>query len=351
MKFRKTLKKLLKINMSYPESPIILEAIKQAKKILLHCHVSPDMDSVGSALGMRRALELMGKEVVVIKGDNDLPVGAGVLPGASQIVLKSYSEIDLSEFDLFIIQDSGAIDRITAKEPIVFPAHLKTIVIDHHSSNPGYGQVNLIDVSAPATAFMIYQLLTDWGVKIDHDVAVNLIIGMYFDTGGFRFPYTTPATLIACGELATLAPDYTHYLEQISNSWTAKHLEFVQLALDDLKIIGGGKAIYSTVSSEQMQAKGLTRGDTEMFSINASFLAIKEVKVGFTVFEKEPGVISVSARSKDGEKYDVAKWLQTLGGGGHKQAAGARLVGSLAENLPRVLNSLTEMWPEFRDQN
>lgn len=348
MKFKKTLKKLLKTNMTYSESLLILEAIKEAKKILLHCHVSPDMDSVGSALAMQQALKLMGKEAVVIKGDHDLPVGASALPGASQIVMKSYGELDLSDFDLFVIQDSGAIDRITAKEPVVFPPHLKTIVIDHHSSNKGFGQINLIDLAAPATAFILYQLFKDWGLELNHDVAINLIMGIYFDTGGFKFSNTTPATLLVCGELAKIAVDYPHYLEQINNAWTFKHLEFVQLAMANLKFVSGGQAVYSSVSADQMLAHGLKRGDTEMFSIHGNFLAIKEVKVGFTVFEKESGVTSISARSKDGEKYNVAKWLETLGGGGHPQAAGARLNGSLMENLPRVLESLTERWPEFK---
>lgn len=335
--------------MIYSKSKIILGVIESAKKILLHLHVSPDMDSAGSALAMKGALELLGKEVVVIRGDNDLPVGAIALPGADKIILKSYSEIDLNEFDLFIIQDSGAIDRITTKGAVVFPEHLKTIVIDHHVSNSGFGQINLIDVEAPATAFILYKLFKDWNLTISHDTAVNLIIGMYFDTGGFRYSNTTSATLLACGELASIAPDYSTYLEQISNSWTIKHLEFSQLALNQMQIIGNkNKAIYSVISNDQMKGQNLTRGDTEMFSINASFLPIKEVKIGFTVFEKEPGITSISARSKDGQKYDVASWLQKIGGGGHKQAAGARLNLVSSEALPKVLDSLYETWPEFK---
>ena len=95
-------------------APKILEAIKAARSILLHCHPSPDPDSVGSALAMKFALESMGKKATVIRGDSEIPQAFMHFPGAGDIVAKNFFEVDLAEFDLFIVLDSGSTNMISA---------------------------------------------------------------------------------------------------------------------------------------------------------------------------------------------------------------------------------------------
>src|SRR3989344_9571766 len=89
-------------------APLIFNEIKKANSILLHCHPSPDPDSVGSVLAMKFALESLGKKVTVIQGDSEIPQAFMHFPGAGDIVQKSFDEMDLKEFDLFIILDSGS---------------------------------------------------------------------------------------------------------------------------------------------------------------------------------------------------------------------------------------------------
>lgn len=102
-------------------APVILAEVEKAKKILLHLHPRPDGDSVGSALSMMHVLEGMGKEVTVIKGDSPLPQYLSVLPGFSKIVPQNFFETDLSQFDLFIIQDSSTPGFVSLLGEVVFP--------------------------------------------------------------------------------------------------------------------------------------------------------------------------------------------------------------------------------------
>src|SRR3954463_13074656 len=95
------------------KAPVILAEIEKASSILLHCHPSPDPDSVGSALAMKFALEQLGKKVTVIRGDSEIPQAFMHFPGAGDIQSKSFGEVDLKNFDLFIIQDSGSPEMIS----------------------------------------------------------------------------------------------------------------------------------------------------------------------------------------------------------------------------------------------
>ena len=160
------------------KAPVILDEIKKASSILLHCHPSPDPDSVGSALAMVFALKKLGKEATIIRGDSEISGDFKLLPVIDQIVDKNFFEINLSSFDLFIILDSGGLRMVSAKGEVVFPEGLNTIVIDHHISNKGYGKINLIDASSPATAFILYQLFSEWKIDLNREIALNLFTGM-----------------------------------------------------------------------------------------------------------------------------------------------------------------------------
>ena len=101
-------------------APEILDVIKKSESILLHCHPSPDPDSVGSALAMKFALQSLGKKVTIIAGDSPVPSAFSHFPGFAEIIPKNFFEIDLAAFDLFIIQDSGSLDRISKKAQLFF---------------------------------------------------------------------------------------------------------------------------------------------------------------------------------------------------------------------------------------
>jgi len=173
-----------------------LNEVKRAKSILLHCHPSPDPDSVCSALAMKFVLESMGKNVTVIGGDSEMPKGFLHFPGASSIIPKNILEVDLDSFDLFVSVDSASIMQVTKKGDLVFPAALRIVNIDHHATNTRFGHINIVESSYPACSEVLYELFLEWKIKMTREIAENLFMGIYTDTVEFRTPLTTSKTFL-----------------------------------------------------------------------------------------------------------------------------------------------------------
>ena len=186
----------------------IWKEIEKAEKILLHCHPNPDPDSVGSALAMMFALQRLGKQVTVIAGDSELPQTMAHLSGFDQIVPKNYFEIKPEEFDLFLILDSSKKNHISQKGEVFFPSSMRTVVIDHHMQDEFYGQINLVDSNYPAVAQMLFDLFEEWQIAISNEIAVCLMLGLYADTGGFKYPRTTTESFLMAARLAEVNPDF-----------------------------------------------------------------------------------------------------------------------------------------------
>jgi len=321
---------------------MIPDIIKDATSILLHLHVKPDPDSIGSALAMYHALSGVGKKVTVIKGDSVLPESFSFLPGYKDIVLKNFFEINLADFDLFIIQDSGSKEMISRKGEVVFPSSLKTLVIDHHKTNTKYGDVNLVGTSYSATAEYLFDLFKEWGIEITRDIAACLYIGIYGDTGGFRYSNTTAHTMSDIAELAEIYPEFHKLVEALEYNNPKEKIYFDALALNSIETFFDDRVALSFVSSEAMKEKGIVREMSDGNIVASTLLTVKNWEITGTLIEKVQGEISVSLRAK-GDK-DVAEVLKTLGGGGHKLAAGATLFCSLEEAKEKVVDALTGMF-------
>ncbi len=316
----------------------IKKEIDKAQSVLLHCHPSPDPDSVGSTLAMKLALEQIGKKVTLIKGDSEISK-AFVFPGIETITQKNIFEIDLNDFDLFMILDSGSMDMITKIDKLVFPDSLMTIVIDHHASNIGYGKINLIDTAYSSTAQLVFDLLNEWKMKIDHDIALNLFMRIYTDTGGYRYGVNPVRTIEVAHILAKLAPDYQKTISIMENSNRIESLIFESLALSSLKTYFDGKIAIASVSNSDIVKNKFSSDDVFTGYISNKIKSVKEIQVGITLIERDLNVVKVSFRSKDAVKYDVSKLAVLLGGGGHKMAAGATLEMPLPEAIEKVLKT------------
>ena len=315
--------------------------IEESQSILLHLHVKPDPDSIGSALAMYHALRGLGKKVTVIKGDSDLPEIFSYLPGFKEIVLKNYFEINLADFDLFIIQDSGSKEMISRKGEVIFPSSLKTLVIDHHKTNTKFADVNLVDTSYSATAEYLFDLFKEWGIEITKDIAASLYSGIYGDTGGFRYANTTTHTMEIVAKLTEIYPDFFKLIEALEYNQTKEKMYFDALALNSIETFFDGRVALSAVSFKDTESRGISREDTDGNTIASTLITVKEWEIGITLIEKAPNEISISFRSKNG--YDVSLIANMLGGGGHKLASGARLSCSLEEAKEKVLSALTSI--------
>ncbi|MEK7641772.1 MAG: DHH family phosphoesterase [Patescibacteria group bacterium] len=328
------------------KAPLILAEIQKAKSILLHCHPSPDPDSVGSALAMKLALLGMGKKATVIKGDSEIPHAFMHFPGATEIVSKSFFDIDPTDFDLFIVLDSGSLQMVSRLRETGIADVLPMIVIDHHPTNEQFGMVNLVEDSYPSCTQVIYDLFREWNVEITADIARNLFIGTYTDTGGFKYGKTTAKTLSMAADLARIAPDFTGVISDMENTNTPTSIALQGLAFSSIEVFLNGHLAISLVTHQALVARGIDPKDISMGtgSISGALRSVIGWDVSIALIESEAGKVKASFRTRDAEKFDVSKLAVCFGGGGHRAAAGATLVMPFDEAKQKVVAKAKELY-------
>ncbi len=322
----------------------ILAEIKKAKSILLHCHPSPDPDSVGSALAMKFAIEQLGGKATIIKGDSQFPKAFEHFPGADSILMKSYWEIDPSEYDLMIIQDADL--RGVSREPYIdkLPENMMVINIDHHRTNKGDGKINLIDPSYPACAELLYDLFKSMGIAITQEIAINLYVGIYTDTGGFKYEGVTQRTYIAGGELFSIYPDMSKVIQKMENSNSIHDLDFLGLGFSCLEQVLDNKVLLSVIPYSKIMEKQIPEGSIKAGLISAQIRTVEGFIFSASLIEAKPNQVRVSIRSSDSKKYDVAKLAQSLGGGGHPAASGISMVCHIDEAKKLLVQKAKELF-------
>lgn len=325
------------------KAPLILAEIKKAGNILLHCHPSPDPDSVGSALAMKFALAQLGKKATVIKGDSNIPQAFMHFPGANEIIAKNFLEVDLKEFDLFIALDSSSLRMISDRGPVEFPKTLKVLVIDHHRTNTGYGAINLVEPSYPAACQMLFDLFQEWGIVMDSNIAPNLFIGIYTDTM-FKYDGVTPRTFEVAAELVRHINDLSGLIGKMENSRTPAALSFIGLGLSNIQVFLEGKMAISGVSNSELKTKSISDDEAGPSEISSLLRTVMDWEIGAALIEIHPHIIRASFRTQDFDKYDVSKLAVVFGGGGHKGAAGATLNMSLGEAKKLVVAKAKELY-------
>ncbi len=359
----------------------IFDAIKGANSILLHCHPSPDPDSLGSTLATKFALESIGKRVTVIAGDSAIPKAFMHFPGADQILAQNYFETNLADFDLFLILDSGSPSMISRKGDIVFPIvavvpegkvandtksstsnehSLKTIVIDHHSSNTGFADINIVASQYISTTELLFDLFSEWGIELGassseagsseliaqaHDIAVNLYVGLFTDSGGFRYDRVTSHTFYMASVLSAIAPDMIDAVKILENNGSKGHVDFLATALMQKKVYDfgsdeKGSFVISYISNDDIKRLGLIEDDWAGNEVANMIRSVVGWNVVATLIEKIPGEVRVSMRSRDSVEFDVSSVALALGGGGHKAAAGAIVKLPMDEAIDKVAETI-----------
>lgn len=326
------------------KAPLILAEIKKAKSVLLHCHPSPDPDSVGSALAMKFAIEQLGGKATVIKGDSEIPEAFMHFPGADQILMKSYWEINPTDYDLFIIVDSALSGVSRLKTVIELPSTMMVINIDHHKTNKGDGKINIIESSYPANAQLLYDLFIEMGIEITPEIAGNLFIGIYSDTGGFKYQGVNSSTFEIVADLVSKCPDFSKIVTEMENSNTLFDLAFRGLALSSTQTACNDKVLFSVVPYSSIKSKNIPDVSISAGLISPELLTVKGFYLYVAIIEPRPNKIKISFRTSNAEKYDVSLLSASIGGGGHKAAAGANLEMSLEEAKALVVSKAKELY-------
>ena len=308
----------------------ICRVFRDRDRFLIACHENPEGDAIGSELALALALRKMGKTVTVLNAD-PVPFNLKFLPGADSVV----PEEEGSRYEVAVIVDCGSSARTGRVESqLRKPSTL--VNIDHHRTNGGCGDYCLIDPEAAATGVLIYRILVAMGVEIDYDVAVNIYVAILTDTGSFHYSNSSPEAFHIAGEMIRRGIDPWAVAEQVYETQSADRLLLLGRVLGSLEIAAGGKVAAITTMKQDLADHSAGKDSLEGFiNYPRSVLGV-EVAVAFR--EEDGGEFRVSFRSKG--RVDVSSVALAFGGGGHRNAAGCSVKGTLPEVKRVVFGAL-----------
>lgn len=308
-----------------------IELIRAARSPLLVAHVSPDADSLGSAVALAIGLKSVGVNSKVSVGQPGLPLPMGLdsLPGIEFYVDAS----EVADPDLVITLDASSTDRLGTLGRLLDT--VTSIAIDHHASFTGFATLGLVDTHAPATATIVRQLLDRLGAPITSDIATNLYAGLLTDTGSFRLPmvdaevHRQASDLLDAGADAETGRDLLDRVPANALRLLGRALENAVLYPDEA---AGNGVVVTTIPRSYRDELGLPINETER--IVATLRAVDEADVAVVLRENDDETWIVSLRSRGA--VDVSEVAAAFGGGGHRGAAGATTEFTPEQVLPKL---------------
>jgi phosphoesterase RecJ-like protein len=309
--------------------------LRAEQRFAVLSHVRPDGDALGSQLALALSLQHLGKDVTVWNEDGLLEK-YNFLPGGERLLRPSREPQD---FDVAVALDTATQSRLgTAGESV---RHAKIwINIDHHPSNPGYGDLVYIDPVSPATGQILFELIKSEQLPMDSAIAENLFVAISTDTGSFQYPNTTARTFEIGAELVRGGVDVGRISQLLYENYPRRRTELLRELLGTMRFEANGKIASFSLSLNVAAKLGVRPEDNE--GLIDHLRAISGVIVAIFFEELAEGKVRVSMRSKS-EEVDVSAICQTFGGGGHKLAAGARVRGTLAEVEQQILKATCDV--------
>lgn len=314
----------------------ILEEVKGAKSIAIGGHVRPDADCVGSCLGMYLFLKkvMPGDAQITVYLENP-PAIYNCIKGFDTIT----GQLPDKAPDVFIVLDCNK-DRLGFSEPL-FEEAPKKINIDHHISNKGVGDINLIDPDASSASEMVYRVIDH--DKMDADIALALYVGIIGDTGVFQYSCTSPETMRVGADLISYGIDFPNLI--LSTFYEKTYIQNLILgrALIESVRFMDGKCIVTKVDRSLMEFYHATPKDLD--GIVNQLRNTTGVECAIFMYETEHHEYKVSLRTT--ERVDAAAITEHFGGGGHARAAGCTMNGTYHDNI----NNLSELIEKQLEQS
>jgi phosphoesterase RecJ-like protein len=313
----------------------ICRVLREKDRFLIACHENPEGDAIGSELALALALRKMGKTATVLNAD-PVPANLLFLPGAGTIIFTE----DGSKYDVAVVVDCGSpertgrVGRELRKCPLL-------VNIDHHRTNGDLGELSLVDPDAAATGLLIHRVLTAMGYEIGLDVATNIYVAVLTDTGSFHYGSSSPEAFEVAGQMVRRGVDPWAVAEQVYETQSALRLRLLGRVLDSLDISADGRVACVTTMRDDLREFASGKDALEGFINYPRSIVGVEVAVSFR--EEDGDVFRVSFRSKG--RVDVSAVAARFGGGGHRNAAGCTVPGTLADVKKRVLEALAAVLP------
>ena len=320
----------------------IINQIKKAHHLLLASHCDPDGDAISSLLAMGLALGKLGKKVTLCNA-SPIPAVYRFLPAVRRIVRQTKKA---AAYDAALILDCGNLSRVG--EVITRVNQIPVIInIDHHVTNTGFGNIQLIDPAACSTAEIVYRLIKALNAPINKAIATSIYTGILTDTGSFRFSNTNQAAFAISQEMVQYGVKPYNVAQHVFGTYSLGRIKLLNLALESIEISDNGKLSIMTLTNAMFEKTGTQAEDVDGIINYAR--RIEDVKVAALIQEQKNGGADsdklrnfhVSLRS-DGS-VDVAAIAGTFGGGGHSNAAGFQVEMPMAKLKSKIITLANDL--------
>lgn len=322
--------------------------IDEANHILLICHINPDGDAIGALLAMRRWILSQGKNATMLS------------PNALQKFLLWMNDVDLvvdfhhnieagtkliHEADLIIMVDFNSTSRMGKAEQLVLASKAKKVMIDHHPDPGNFTDLKITDISSSSTSELIYFLVNamEGSEFDDSDFITAVYVGIITDTGNFEHGYYTGDTMRTVGHLLDKGVDKEKIHNHIFSNFSPDRIRLKGFALHSRMVVHPDlHTAYIWLTKEDLLRFNHVKGDTEGF---ANVLLTMKGIVLSVLFIERTGFVKMSLRSKGSFNANVLS-RQCFNGGGHRNAAGGEMKGTIHD----VVQHFEDTLPSYRKQ-
>lgn len=317
-----------------------VDLIDHAENILLTTHIRPDGDACGCVRALMEAIQQLGKKAQPLFMSPLAAWYESLFDEKPAILENDVQPNQLADryadVDLVVIVDTDSHVQLPGFSQWLAESGKKTLVIDHHISGDGLGDVSLVDAAAAAAGEIVFDLIKFAGWKMNEHIAESIFIALSTDTGWFKFGNTDSRIFHTAAELidAGARPNVIYRL--LYQSFTPSRLYLMTRMLDHLQLHADGRIATQYILREDFDETGASGPDTENLIDECQRIESVEAAALFT--ELADGGFRCSLRSKG--KVDVRKIAQKYGGGGHTLASGVNLKGTRQECIQNIVDEI-----------
>lgn len=321
----------------------IVDIINGGKKFIITTHLFSEGDAIGSELALKRFLIGLNKDTIIVNNE--------VLPSVYRCFdtdqdvkfLKSKEvNINLGDFDAIFMVDVADWSQLGDFADMIKSSSITKVCIDHHPTNPGYADVNVVVKDASSAGELIFDLIKYMDGRITQEIAIPLYLSIATDTGWFKFSNTSAKALQAGSELIEAGVKSEIIYEMLYQRKDISYLKLLNFTLGILRSECDGQLVWTKMTRDMIESSGVEFVDTDV--IIDLIRAVKEVEVVIVFRELSEYKTKVSFRSK--HTVNVAKLASDFGGGGHVRAAGVSINQRIDTVIGDVITGAKELIEE-----
>jgi phosphoesterase RecJ-like protein len=319
----------------------IIDTLASCKRVLITTHIRPDGDALGTCAAMVLGMRKVGIDSHVLLLSH--------LPHKYAFVFKEFAiphtdvekewpaDFDFTKFDALLVLDTGTWSQLPGLRERVANWNIPKIVVDHHLTQEDWATLKLVVTEAAAAGEIVAELLEQWEIPFDKQIATALFLAIASDTGWFQFSNTRPYTMRLAALLMEAGVDTDRMYQMLYQNERPERVALQTRAMQSLELLADGRLAVMTVRKSDFEETRANVPDTENL-INIP-LQIRTVEVAILITEpRDFGPVRVSLRSKG--QVDVARFAEQFGGGGHARASGLKIDGTLPDAHAKVVHAM-----------